>query len=154
MFAKDSSRTLSTLPLLPRNARFYELKGLRERARLGSRPNSRKSPSDARALLIRVTNLMIAGERKDENYRLAMEVWELQMADWERNKRVGPAPAKPQPPKLEPKVVTATANAVRTWLDCKDSELEALLKEVQETNQKLLDIESKQRQQGGRGQQH
>jgi hypothetical protein len=78
------------------------------------------SPRDARALLTRVTNLMIAGDRKDDNYRLALEVWELQMADWERNKRVGPAPLKPEPPKLDPRVVTAAANAIRTWLICKD----------------------------------
>src|SRR5262249_51153018 len=31
------------------------------------------SPRDARALLTRVTNLMIVGDRKDENYRLALE---------------------------------------------------------------------------------
>jgi hypothetical protein len=98
------------------------------------------SPRDARALLTRVMNLMIAGNRRDENYKLAMDVWELQIADWERNKRVGPAPPKPGPPKLDPRVVTAAANAIRTWLICKDSELEELLKEVNETNQKLLDI--------------
>jgi hypothetical protein len=108
------------------------------------------SPRDARALLTRVTNLMIVGDRKDENYKLAIEVWELQMGEWERNRRVGPAPARPQPPKLDPKVVTATANAVRTWLECKDSELEQLLKEVQETNRKFLDIvEARERQNGG-----
>jgi hypothetical protein len=108
------------------------------------------SPRDARALLARVMNLMIAGDQKDGNYRLALEVWELQMGEWKRNRRVGPAPPKPQPPKLDPKVVTATANAVRTWLECRDSELEQLLKEVQETNQKFLDIvEAKERRQGG-----
>jgi hypothetical protein len=73
--------------------------------------------------LTRVTNLMILGDRKDENYKLALaiEVWELQMAEWQRNVRLGPAPRNPEPLKLDPRVVTAVANAVRTWLECKDS---------------------------------
>jgi hypothetical protein len=67
---------------------------------------------------------MIVGDRKDENYKLAIEVWELQMTEWQRNMRLGPARRKPEPLKLDRRVVTAVANAVRTWLECKDSELE------------------------------
>jgi hypothetical protein len=48
---------------------------------------------------------MIVGDRKDENYKLAIEVWELQMAEWQRNMRLGPAPRKPEPLKLDPRVV-------------------------------------------------
>jgi hypothetical protein len=60
-------------------------------------------------------------------------------------------PEKPQPPKLSAHELNALSGAVRTWSLCKDSELEALLKEVQETNQKLLDLMDARERQNGTG---
>ena len=90
-----------------------------------------RTPKDARLFLTRVVNLMVVGDVKDPRYQRDLQAWgQLQE----------PKGEPPEPPKLEPKVVTATANAIRTWLELKDNELEALLKEVNETNRKLLDI--------------
>jgi hypothetical protein len=59
-------------------------------------------------------------------------------------------PEKPQPPKLSAHELNALSGAVRTWTLCKDFELEELLKEVQETNNKFLDIvEAREHQNGG-----
>jgi hypothetical protein len=60
-------------------------------------------------------------------------------------------PEKPQPPKLSAHELNALSGAVRTWTQCKDSTLEALLKEVQETNQKLLDLMDARERQNGTG---
>jgi hypothetical protein len=60
-------------------------------------------------------------------------------------------PEKPQPPKLSAHELNALSGAVRTWTQCKDSTLEALLKEVQETNQKLLDLMDARERQNGSG---
>jgi hypothetical protein len=60
-------------------------------------------------------------------------------------------PEKPQPPKLSAHELNALSGAVRIWSLCKDSELEALLKEVQETNQKLLDLMDARERQNGTG---
>jgi hypothetical protein len=59
-------------------------------------------------------------------------------------------PEKPQPPKLSAHELNALSGAVRTWTQCKDTELEALLKEVNASNQKLLEIiEARDCQNGG-----
>ena len=55
-------------------------------------------------------------------------------------------PERPMPPRLDPARFNAASGAIRTWNELKNSEIEALLKEVNETNQKLLEvIEAKER---------
>src|SRR5262245_900994 len=112
--------------------------------------------AQARALIVKSTNRMLVGDLRDPDYLRRLARHERGVRAYDAAAAAGSdlrgleIPEKPQPPKLSAHELNALSGAVRTWSQCKDSEVEALLKEVNDTNQKLLDIiEAKERQIGG-----
>ena len=115
-----------------------------------------KTPAEARALIVKNTNRMLVGDLRDPDYLRRLARYERGVRAYDAAVAAGSdlqgleIPEKPQPPKLSAHELNALSGAVRTWSHCKEIEVEALLKEVNETNQKLLEIiEAKERQQGG-----
>jgi hypothetical protein len=111
-----------------------------------------KTPAQTRALCGRVINLMLTGDLQDADYKVALEVWDLQMEEWRQNKRVGPAPQKPRPPKLDARTGTAVGNLIRCWLECRSSDIEKKIEELAATNAMLFKlIDEKRAKDAGNG---
>jgi hypothetical protein len=115
-----------------------------------------KTPAEARALIVKSINRMLIGDLRDEDYLRRLASYERGVRAYDAAVAAGSdlrgleIPEKPQPPKLSAHELNTLSGAVRTWTQCKDIELEALLKEVNASNEKLLEIiGARERQQGG-----
>jgi hypothetical protein len=95
-------------------------------------------------LIVKSTNRMLVGDLRDQDYLRRLARYERGLRAYDAAVAAGTdprgleIPEKPQPPKLSAHELNALSGAVRTWSQCKEIEVEELLKEVNETNQKLL----------------
>jgi hypothetical protein len=77
---------------------------------------------------------MIVGDLKDPEYLRRRPIYDEAVTAGTEGLEV------PQPPRLSPKEATAVANCVRTWLECRNDELEARIHVVAETNEMVLKL--------------
>lgn len=102
-----------------------------------------KTPKEARALIVRGINGCLVGALDDPHYLREKEKYEAGLKAYDEALAAGrrlELPEKPKPPKLNPAELNALSGAIRTWLECRDSEIDDKLKEIAETNDMLLKL--------------
>ncbi len=92
---------------------------------------------------MRGINACLVGALDEPHYLREKEKYEAGLRAYDEALAAGrrlDLPERPIPPKLNAAELNALSGAIRTWLDCKDSELEKQVQEIAQTNEMLLKL--------------